>query len=65
MKSEVLDNGEDILQRIDWRTEVVGFDEANFMGPSLIESAGTLAESITKHWQFVSVVETQPSIRNV
>ena len=50
MKSEVLDNGEDILQRIDWRTEVVGFDEANFMGPSLIESAGTLAlaESITK-----------------
>ena len=45
MKSEVLDKSNDMLQRIDWRTEVVGIDEANFMGPDLIEIAGTLADS--------------------
>ena len=45
MKSEVLDNPKDMLKRIDWRTEVVGVDEANFMGPDLIEIAGTLADS--------------------
>ena len=45
MKSEVLDKSNDILQRIDWRTEVVGIDEANFMGPDLIEIAGRLADS--------------------
>jgi len=41
----VLDKSNDMLQRIDWRTEVVGIDEANFMGPDLIEIAGTLADS--------------------
>ena len=45
MKSEVLDDPKDMLRRIDWRTEVVGVDEANFMGPGLIEIAGTLADS--------------------
>src|SRR2546423_10400570 len=45
MKSEVVENGKDILQRIDWRTEVVGVDEANFMGADLIEIAGRLADS--------------------
>jgi len=45
MKSEVLDEPKDMLRRIDWRTEVVGVDEANFMGPDLIEIAGTLADS--------------------
>jgi thymidine kinase len=45
MKSEVLDKTSDMLSRIDWRTEVVGVDEANFMGPDLIEIAGTLADS--------------------
>lgn len=45
MKSEVLENTRDMLRRIDWRTEVVGVDEANFMGPDLIEIAGTLADS--------------------
>jgi thymidine kinase len=45
MKSEVLDDPKDMLRRIDWRTEVVGVDEANFMGPDLIEIAGTLADS--------------------
>ena len=45
MKSEPLDKSHDLLSRIDWRTEVVGVDEANFMGPDLIEIAGTLADS--------------------
>jgi thymidine kinase len=45
MKSEVLDKSNDLLRRIDWRTEVVGVDEANFMGPDLIDIAGTLADS--------------------
>jgi len=44
MKSEVLDDPKDMLRRIDWRTEVVGVDEANFMGPDLIEIASTLAD---------------------
>jgi thymidine kinase len=45
MKSEVLDQPGDMLRLIDWRTEVVGVDEANFMGPALIDIAGTLADS--------------------
>src|SRR5207249_12011726 len=34
-----------MLQRIDSRTEVVGVDEANFLGADLIEIAGKLADS--------------------
>lgn len=45
MKSVVVDDASVILSRIDWRTEVVGVDEANFMGPGLVEVAGTLADS--------------------
>src|SRR5713226_1071455 len=44
MKSEVLEDSKDMLRRIDSRTEVVGVDEANFMGPDLIEIAGALAD---------------------
>src|SRR5216683_3211485 len=36
---------DEIVSHGDWRTEVVGIDEANFMGPDLIEIAGTLADS--------------------
>jgi thymidine kinase len=45
MKCEVVESGRDILPRIDSRTQVVGVDEANFMGASLIEIAGALADS--------------------
>lgn len=45
MKSEVLADIRDMLRRIDSRTEVVGVDEANFMGPDLVEIAGILADS--------------------
>jgi thymidine kinase len=45
MKSEALNSTKEMLQRIDWRMEVVGVDEANFLGADLIEIAGTLADS--------------------
>ncbi len=45
MKSEVVERASDILNRLDWRTEVIGIDEANFLGRDLIEVAGKLADS--------------------
>jgi thymidine kinase len=45
MKSEVIGQAEEILTRLDWRTEVIGVDEANFLGAGLIEVAGRLADS--------------------
>ena len=45
MRSEVVSEPGGILSRMDWRTEVIGIDEANFMGPGLVEVAGRLADS--------------------
>src|SRR4051812_8686200 len=45
MKSETLESTKDMLRKLDWRTEVVGVDEANFLGTELIEIATTLADS--------------------
>jgi len=45
MKSEVVSNGAQIMDRIDWRSEVIGVDEANFMGPALVDTAQRLADS--------------------
>ena len=45
MKSEVVGGGDEILDRIDWRSEVIGVDEANFMGPALVEASQRLADS--------------------
>jgi thymidine kinase len=45
MKSETVDNPKEMLRLLDSRTEVVGVDEANFMGPDLIEIAQGLADS--------------------
>jgi thymidine kinase len=45
MKSEVVGGAGDIFDKLDWRTEVVGVDEANFMGPELIEVVNKLADS--------------------
>jgi thymidine kinase len=45
MKSEVVQSAEDLLAKLDWRTEVIGIDEANFMGASLIPLATRLADS--------------------
>lgn len=45
MKSEVVNNGKEILSLLDWRTQVVGFDEANFLGPELVDIAQQLADT--------------------
>jgi thymidine kinase len=45
MKSEVVQGALEILRILDWRTQVVGIDEANFMGAELIEVANQLADS--------------------
>jgi thymidine kinase len=45
MKSEVVKNASEMLDRLDWRTQVVGIDESNFFGPELVEIASQLADS--------------------
>ncbi|MBZ5606828.1 MAG: thymidine kinase [Acidobacteriia bacterium] len=45
MKSETITGAPDILTQLDWRTEVVGIDEANFFGAELVAVAGRLADS--------------------
>jgi thymidine kinase len=45
MKSEVIQKPQEILDKLDWRTEVLGIDEANFLGPDLIDVATRLADS--------------------
>lgn len=45
MHSQVVSSAAEIGERIDWRAEVVGVDEANFMGPQLVEVAQRLADS--------------------
>ena len=45
MKSETVNSPSEILQALDWRTQVVGIDEANFLGPGLIDVASQLADS--------------------
>ena len=45
MKSEAMKDVSEILGRLDWRTQVVGIDEANFFGQGLVEIASQLADS--------------------
>lgn len=45
MPSEVVESAKEVLNRLDWRTQVIGFDEANFLGPELVEVAQRLADS--------------------
>lgn len=45
MKSQVVSDAGQIPDRIDWRSEVVGIDEANFIGPKLVDVAQHLADS--------------------
>ena len=45
LKSQVVREAGEITERIDWRSEVVGIDEANFMGEKLVEVAQRLADS--------------------
>ena len=45
MKSQVVNDASEIPGRIDWRSDVVGVDEANFMGAALVDVAQRLADS--------------------
>lgn len=45
MKSQVVSTANEILERLDWRSEVVGVDEVNFLGPELIPVVTRLADS--------------------
>jgi thymidine kinase len=45
MQSEVVSNATEILGKLDWGTQVVGIDEANFMKMEVIEVANQLADS--------------------
>lgn len=45
MESEAVDNAKEILDRLDWRTQVVGVDESNFFGPDLIDVCQRLADA--------------------
>ena len=44
LRSEVVNGASEILDRLDPRVQVVGIDEANFMGPALVEVAERLAD---------------------
>src|SRR5678815_588085 len=44
MKSQVVAGGKEIVDRIDPRSEVIGVDEANFMGPELVNVVQRLAD---------------------
>lgn len=45
LKAECVAGAGEILGKLDWRTQVVGVDEANFMGPELVDLAQQLADS--------------------
>jgi thymidine kinase len=45
MPSTALKGPGEIIQQLDWRTQVVGIDEANFFGQGLIDIAQQLADS--------------------
>jgi len=45
MSSQVIKDAREVLTLLDWRTQVIGFDEANFLGPNLVEIAQQLADS--------------------
>ena len=44
MESQVVSDAREITDRLDWRSEVVGIDEANFMGPNLVDVVQRLAD---------------------
>ena len=45
MPSKALTSSAEIIPQLDWRTQVVGIDEANFFGAGLIDVAQQLADS--------------------
>jgi thymidine kinase len=45
MKSQTIQDASGILPNLDARTEVIGIDEANFLGPGLVDVVTHLADS--------------------
>jgi thymidine kinase len=45
MRSDAVRTAGEILEQLDWRTQVVGIDESNFFDLTLVEVAGKLADS--------------------
>jgi thymidine kinase len=45
MKCDVVSSAAEILATLDWRTQVIGIDEPNFLGAGLIEVATQLADA--------------------
>src|SRR5437763_4392943 len=45
MESEAVSNAQEILAKLDWRTQVVGIDEAHFFGPGLVPLTAQLADA--------------------
>lgn len=45
LKAEVVSSAREILERMDWRTQVAGIDESNFFGNELVDVASRLADS--------------------
>ena len=44
LPSQVIDSPDQILKNLDWKTQVVGIDEANFLGSGLVSVANQLAD---------------------
>ena len=62
MRSEVVSGAAEILGRLDWRSEVIGIDEANFMGAELVAVAQQLADT---QWRCVTGRQFHPrKLRN-
>jgi thymidine kinase len=45
MPSIVVSSAKEILEKLDWRTQVIGVDESNFFGPDLVDVATQLADT--------------------
>src|ERR1700692_3803978 len=45
MKSEAVNGAQEILQKLDWRTQVVGVDGSNFFGADLVAVAYPVVDS--------------------
>jgi thymidine kinase len=45
LPSEVVSSAKEILEKLDWRAQVIGVDESNFFGPDLVDIATQLADS--------------------
>src|SRR5579863_3956521 len=45
MESDPVENAQQILVKIDWRTQVIGIDESNFFGADLVDVAQQLADT--------------------